>query len=241
MRAPITDGEPPNRRRHNASLRTATGATPAAASASAGNALPIAGLMRMTRQYGVETNSAFAGSDCSPVSARTEGVKLATPVNERALSSSLKRRPGPPFRRRGGVASLPGDVKDHETAGAGERRRTKERRVDDAEDGGRCGDADRHREHRRGGEDRRAGEAPTGEACVAKNGGDHSGRTRIVPLNVRTLTCASPLPRLKRMVRGGEAIGRTRVNPFSIDAADTRQREAPADADEESARSTAPL
>ena len=48
-----------------------------------------------------------------------------------------------------------------------------------------------------------------------------------------------PLPMLKRIVRGGEATGRIRVNPFSIGPL-TLDSVSAADADADSARSTAP-
>jgi hypothetical protein len=38
----------------------------------------------------------------------------------------------------------------------------------------------------------------------------------MVPLNVRTVTCDPPRPRLNRIECVAEAIGRTEVNPFSI-------------------------
>jgi hypothetical protein len=44
----------------------------------------------------------------------------------------------------------------------------------------------------------------------------YSGRSRIAPLYVRTVTLEPPLPRVSRNEFGADAAGRTRVNPFWI-------------------------
>ena len=84
-----------------------------------------------------------------------------------------------------------------------ERRRAKQRGIDDAEHRRRRRDAERDRQHGDDRHDRRPAETAPRETeiatedalCLLQKRRDYSGRRRIVPLNVRTVMLASPRPR----------------------------------------------